>query len=63
MANLVGLVIVLTVPALYERYEDQIDKYVLLEYIKLMQLYMITSTSQYFLLVCGLRVKTKSPHT
>lgn len=41
IATLAGLVIVLTVPALYERYEDQIDKYVLLAYRKLMQFYLI----------------------
>lgn len=41
MPTLAGLVLVLTVPALYERYEDQIDKYVLLGYRKLMQLYVI----------------------
>ncbi|KAL8102254.1 reticulon-like protein B12 [Apium graveolens] len=37
----ISLVIVLTVPALYERYEDQIDKYVLLASRKMMQLYVI----------------------
>lgn len=37
----ISLVIVFTLPALYERYEDQIDKYVLLGYRKLMQLYVI----------------------
>ena len=41
MAILAGLFVVLTVPALYERYEDQIDKYVLMGYRKLMQLYVI----------------------
>ncbi|XP_015158769.1 reticulon-like protein B12 isoform X2 [Solanum tuberosum] len=34
-----GLVIVLTVPALYEKYEDQVDAYVLMAYRKLWQLY------------------------
>ncbi|PON36919.1 Reticulon [Parasponia andersonii] len=34
-----SLVIVLTIPALYERYEDYIDKYIILEYRKLQQLY------------------------
>lgn len=41
MAILAGLFVVLTVPALYERYEDQIDKYVLMGYRKLMRLYVI----------------------
>lgn len=40
MATLAGLVIVLTVPVLYEKYEDQIDKYVLLAYRKSMQFYL-----------------------
>ncbi|KAH9736319.1 reticulon-like protein B12 [Citrus sinensis] len=35
-----GLVIVLTLPALYERYEDHIDKYAILGYRKLRQLYV-----------------------
>lgn len=35
-----SLFIVLTVPALYERYEDLIDRYVLMGYRKLKQLYM-----------------------
>ncbi|XP_057983202.1 reticulon-like protein B12 [Malania oleifera] len=35
-----GLVIVLTVPALYERYEDHIDRHVMLGYCKLQQLYV-----------------------
>lgn len=34
-----GLVIVLTVPALYEKYEDQVDAYVLMAYRKLWLLY------------------------
>ncbi|WMV44199.1 hypothetical protein MTR67_037584 [Solanum verrucosum] len=34
-----SLVIVLTVPALYEKYEDQVDAYVLMAYRKLWQLY------------------------
>ncbi|XP_048320631.2 reticulon-like protein B12 isoform X2 [Ziziphus jujuba] len=33
----VGLVIILTIPALYERYEDYIDKYVIMGYRKLRQ--------------------------
>ncbi|KAL1804672.1 hypothetical protein DCAR_0830476 [Daucus carota subsp. sativus] len=37
----ISLFVVLTVPALYERYEDQIDKYVLMGYRKLMRLYVI----------------------
>lgn len=41
MTIVAGLVIVLTVPALYERYEDQIDRYVLMGCRKLMQLYLI----------------------
>ncbi|KAH9672716.1 reticulon-like protein B12 [Citrus sinensis] len=35
-----SLVIVLTLPALYERYEDHIDKYAILGYRKLRQLYV-----------------------
>lgn len=35
-----GLVIVLTIPALYERYEDHIDRYVIMGYQKLKQLYL-----------------------
>lgn len=35
-----SLVIVLTLPALYERYEDHIDKYAILGYQKLRQLYV-----------------------
>lgn len=35
-----GLVIVLTIPALYERYEDYVDKYVMMGYRKLLQLYV-----------------------
>lgn len=35
-----GLVIVLTVPGLYERYEDYIDRYVMMGYRKLQLLYM-----------------------
>ncbi|KAL5550124.1 hypothetical protein UlMin_000300 [Ulmus minor] len=35
-----SLVIILTIPALYERYEDYIDKYVILEYRKMQQLYV-----------------------
>lgn len=35
-----GLFIVLTVPALYERYEESIDRYVLMAYRKLCQLYV-----------------------
>lgn len=34
-----GLVIVLTVPALYEKYEDRVDTYVLMAYRKLRQLH------------------------
>lgn len=34
-----SLVIVLTIPALYERYEDDIDRYVLMGYRKLHQMY------------------------
>ncbi|XP_059595125.1 reticulon-like protein B12 isoform X1 [Vitis vinifera] len=36
----ISLVIVLTVPALYERYEDYIDRYVMMGYRKLQLLYM-----------------------
>ena len=36
-----GLVIVLTIPALYERYEDYIDKFMILEYRKLKPLYVL----------------------
>lgn len=36
-----GLVIVLTVPALYERYEDHIDKYCIMAYRKLRQFYVL----------------------
>ncbi|KAF8402716.1 hypothetical protein HHK36_010804 [Tetracentron sinense] len=35
-----SLVIVLTVPALYERYEEQIDRYVMMGYRKLLRLYV-----------------------
>lgn len=35
-----SLVIVLTIPALYERYEDHIDRYVIMGYQKLKQLYL-----------------------
>lgn len=35
-----SLVIVLTIPALYERYEDYVDKYVMMGYRKLLQLYV-----------------------
>lgn len=35
-----GLVVVLTVPALYERYEDYIDSYTILGYRKMQQLYV-----------------------
>lgn len=35
-----GLAIVLTVPALYERCEDYVDKYVMMGYRKLLQLYV-----------------------
>lgn len=35
-----GLVIILTIPALYERFEDHIDRYIILEYRKLQQLYV-----------------------
>lgn len=34
-----SIVIVLTVPALYEKYEDQVDAYVLMAYTRLRQLY------------------------
>lgn len=34
-----SIVIVLTVPALYEKYEDQVDAYVLMGYTRLRQLY------------------------
>ncbi|XP_010262733.1 PREDICTED: reticulon-like protein B12 [Nelumbo nucifera] len=34
------LVVVLTVPALYERYEDQVDRYVLMGYRELQRLYV-----------------------
>lgn len=37
---LVGLVIVLTVPALYERYEDQFDLYVMMGCRELQRLYV-----------------------
>ncbi|KAM5560320.1 reticulon-like protein B12 [Rosa sericea] len=35
-----SLVIVLTIPAFYERYEDYVDKYVMMGYRKLLQLYV-----------------------
>lgn len=35
--SVTGLVIILTIPALYERYEDYIDKYVIMGYRKLRQ--------------------------
>lgn len=35
-----GLVIVLTIPALYEKCEDYVDKYVMMGYRKLLQLYV-----------------------
>lgn len=35
-----GLFIVLTVPALYEKYEDHIDRYVLMTYKKLLCFYL-----------------------
>lgn len=35
-----GLVVILTVPALYESFEDHIDKYVILGYKNLHQLYV-----------------------
>lgn len=35
-----GLVIALTIPAFYERYEDYVDKYVMMGYRKLLQLYV-----------------------
>ena len=35
-----GLVIALTIPALYEKYEDYIDRYVLMGCRKMQQLYV-----------------------
>lgn len=35
-----GLFIVLTVPVLYEKYEEHIDRYVVMTYRKLLDLYL-----------------------
>ena len=40
-SSVAGLVIVLTIPALYERYEDYVDKYIMLEYRRLLHLYAL----------------------
>lgn len=38
--SMTGLLLVLTIPALYEKYEDYVDRHVLLMYRKLHQFYV-----------------------
>jgi hypothetical protein len=40
VSSTAGLVVILTVPAIYEKFENHIDKYVILGYKKLQQLYV-----------------------
>lgn len=40
ISSIAGLVIVLTIPAFYERCEDYVDKYVMMGYRRLLQLYV-----------------------
>lgn len=40
VSSIAGLVVILTIPALYERFEDHIDKCVIAAYRKLEQLYV-----------------------
>lgn len=38
--SMTGLLLVLTIPALYEKYEDYVDRYVILVYRKMHQFYV-----------------------